>query len=86
MLNDKTNANVGAQAGNGDRTPCESSILIDVNQVAELLGCSPRHVWRLADSGRMPRPHKLGNLRRWDRAGIGQWVSDGCPAVRKAVS
>jgi len=74
----------GANAGGRDRTPGEPSLLIDVHAVAELLNCSPRHIWRLADAGKMPRPYKVGALRRWDRAGIQQWVREGCPSVRKA--
>jgi len=36
--------------------------LLDVRGVAALLGCSPRHVYRLADVGKMPAPVRLG---RW---------------------
>ena len=61
------------------------SLLIDVNTVAALCGCSARHVWRLSDSGKMPRPIALSALRRWDRAVIETWIADGCPAVRRAV-
>ena len=51
--------------------------------VAALLGgCSQRHVYRLADSGRMPRPVKLGALVRWRRNELVEWVAAGCPIVR----
>jgi predicted DNA-binding transcriptional regulator AlpA len=30
--------------------------LLGVREVAALLGCSTRHVYRMADAGRMPRP------------------------------
>ncbi len=75
----------GANTGGGERTPCESSLLIDVNDMAALLKCSPRHIWRLADAGKMPRPYKIGALCRWDRMSIERWVADGCPNCRKAV-
>lgn len=39
--------------------------LLDVGEVAELLGCSARHVYRLADAGRMPAPVRVGALIRW---------------------
>jgi excisionase family DNA binding protein len=55
--------------------------LLDVVAVAALLGVSSRHVYRLADGGRMPRPLKLGGARRWDRAAIESWIADGCPAT-----
>jgi excisionase family DNA binding protein len=57
--------------------------LLDVKAVAALLGCSPRHVYRLSDSGRMPAPHKLGALVRWNRAGLEDWIAAGCPSTRR---
>lgn len=54
--------------------------LLDVRTVAALLGCSSRHVYRLADGGRMPRPIKLGSLVRWRRAELRAWIDAGCPS------
>lgn len=51
----------------------------DVNAVAEKLACSPRHVYRLSDAGRMPSPMKLGALVRWDLDSIDEWIKQGCP-------
>jgi len=58
-------------------------LLLSVAEVAGLLNCSKQHVRRLADSGRMPRPVKLGALVRWNRAEIEQWLDAGCPDGRK---
>jgi excisionase family DNA binding protein len=58
--------------------------LLDVRQIAGLLGCSSRHVQRLADAGRMPRPIHLGTLLRWPKTTIESWVADGCPNCRPA--
>ena len=33
-----------------------------IREVAHLLNCSPRHVRRMADTGKMPRPLKIGTL------------------------
>ncbi len=44
-----------------------SPALLDVEQVAKLLNCSPRHVRRLADCGELPRALRLGQLVRWNR-------------------
>ncbi len=56
--------------------------LLNVKAVATVLGgCSTRHVYRLSDAGRMPRPIKLGSLIRWRRAELLQWLEDGCPDV-----
>ena len=72
------------------RPPVESlGKLLDVQTVAEMLGCSPRHVYRLSDSGRCPSPVKLGALVRWRRntgdpaTGIEDWITAGCPSRRK---
>ena len=62
--------------------PTEEVRLLDVNAVAQFLSCSTRHVYRLADSGRMPRPQKLGALVRWDRSELEKWLADGCPVCR----
>ena len=61
----------------------ESSVLIDVRQTSILLGCSSRHVYRLSDAGRMPRPVKLGALVRWSKSAIEEWIAAGCPSCRK---
>jgi excisionase family DNA binding protein len=64
---------------NGTKNPTVSArTLLDVHNVAELLGCSSRHVRRLVDVGRMPRPLKLGALVRWNRQVIEDWINDGC--------
>ena len=62
----------------------EPAAMLDVDGLAELLRCSPRTVYRLADSGRLPRPVKLGALVRWRRAEIDDWLTAGCPPVRNA--
>lgn len=61
-----------------------SAALLDVGDVARLLKCSRRHVWRLADYGAMPGKIKLGALVRFNRAAVEKWLSDGCPNMRKA--
>ena len=64
-------------------TPAGASAkLLDVQAVADLLGCSPRHVYRLSDAGRMPAPVKLGALVRWSASAIRLWIDQGCPSVR----
>ena len=59
--------------------------LLTIDDVAELLRCSTRHVRRLSDSGKMPAPVRLGTLLRWrdqtgdPYSGIRDWLADGCP-------
>jgi predicted DNA-binding transcriptional regulator AlpA len=55
----------------------------DVRAVAEKLDCSPRHVYRMADAGRMPQPLRLASLVRWDLEEIDRWIADGCRPVRQ---
>lgn len=64
-----------------DRQP---AALLDVQAVAALLSCSTRHVYRLADAGRMPPPVKLGALVRWKIQSLEEWLAEGCPSSRKA--
>jgi len=63
--------------------------LKSVDDVATWLNCSARHVRRMADSGAMPRPVKLGaSLVRWraetgdPMTGIRDWLDAGCPSCR----
>ena len=60
------------------------SELLDDQAVAAMLDCSPRHVYRLSDAGKLPRPLKLGALVRWNRAVILEWINAGCPSVRNS--
>ena len=63
--------------------------LIDVQAVAALMSVSTRTVRRLADSGQMPRPVKLGSLVRWRAetgdpfTGVRDWIDAGCPSCRR---
>ena len=54
--------------------------LLDVQAVADLLDCSPRHIYRLTYAGRMPAPVKLGALVRWPQRAIDEWILNGCPS------
>lgn len=67
-------------------TPDALARMLHVGGVAAMLGVSERHVYRLADAGKMPRPIKLGGANRWDRLTLEQWVSDGCPSVSRPHS
>ena len=66
-------------AGTVEVTP---AVLLDANDVAGLLKCSRRTVYRLADSGRIPVPIRLGMLVRWSRQALDEWIAEGCPSCR----
>jgi excisionase family DNA binding protein len=52
--------------------------LLDARAAAALLGCSARHLKRLADAGDAPPPRKLGRLVRWARRDLESWIAAGC--------
>ena len=58
--------------------------MLDVEEFARFCKCSTRHIYRMSDSGRCPKPVKLGNLSRWNRAEVEAWLADGCPSCRTA--
>lgn len=65
----------------------EAAALLDVRQVAALMGVCPRTIYRLADSGAMPRPVHLGSaIVRWSRSSLDQWIGAGCPRTAPADS
>jgi excisionase family DNA binding protein len=57
--------------------------LLTADDVGRLLSCSRRSVYRLADKGRIPAPVRLGNLVRWRRDELDQWLAEGCPPRRR---
>ena len=60
-------------------------VLLNVKEVAEMLGLSERTVYRLADMGNMPRPVKIGAAVRWRRNELDQWIEEGCPASQRTA-
>jgi predicted DNA-binding transcriptional regulator AlpA len=58
--------------------------LIDAKEVGRILGCSWRHVMRLADQGALPWGYKLGALRRWDLSEIEAFIAAGCKPIRQS--
>ena len=56
-----------------------SAVMLTIDDVAKLLQCSSRQVYRLSNAERMPRPVRLGSLVRWNRQALEVWISEGCP-------
>lgn len=71
------------QAMNAERFTLPTRQAWNADEVAARLGCSVRHVFRMADAGLMPWGFKLGTLRRWNSDEIESWVSGGAKPVRK---
>lgn len=64
----------------------EKAALLDIRQTARLCGFSEKHVRRLSSSGRMPPPIRLGRVVRWSRNELLDWIAEGCPHHRQAVT
>lgn len=73
---------IDGHAVGAEPRPAATAELLDVQGVAAVLQCSARHVYRLADAGKMPAPVRLGALVRWRRAALVEWIGNGCPRVR----
>jgi excisionase family DNA binding protein len=56
-----------------------------VPDLACLLQCSERHIWRQLDMGRVPGLIRFGRLVRLSRRTIDAWLAAGCPADRRGA-
>lgn len=54
-------------------------LLLNVNQVAELLGCHRNTIWNRVRSGDMPQPVKFGGKTVWRRSEIEKFAEMLCP-------
>lgn len=63
----------------------ETCRMMSVRDIAHRLNCSTRTVYRLADSGRMPRPIKVGRLVRWKTEIIERWFAEDCPVPQPST-
>lgn len=63
------------------RDPKNMSLTLNVSEVAQLLSVSKRTIYRLLDSGLVPKPIKLGNATRWRRRDIELFVEAGSIAA-----
>ncbi|MEN6384828.1 MAG: helix-turn-helix domain-containing protein [Phycisphaerales bacterium] len=81
-----TSENIGQPADAGQQTvTAKTAVFISIDDVANMLDCSTRHVRRLADWGRIPKPVKLGAMLRWVKADLEKWVADGCPTRKSGA-
>jgi predicted DNA-binding transcriptional regulator AlpA len=60
--------------------PTMASAVYDTDDLAALLSCSTRHIARMRDAGKLPPPGRIGNLVRWSKVVIDDWLAAGCPA------
>ncbi len=50
------------------------TMLLRVEQVADVLGISKRTVWRLVSGGILPPPVTLGRCKRWKHSDVARFV------------
>ena len=48
---------------------------LDVQEMARLLGCTERTIWRHEGKGLIPEARRIGGVVRWDRAEIEEWLA-----------
>jgi len=54
-------------------------VALSAEELAEMLGVSRSHVFRMASSGLLPPAIRFGRVVRWSRATIEDWVAAGAP-------
>jgi len=52
----------------------EEEMLLNVREVAEMLGVSERSVWRWSATGILPPGIKIGGCVRWPEETIRRWI------------
>ncbi len=65
----------------GEKPPEDQGRLIDSKEVAKLLKFSPRKLWGMQATGRMPAPIRIGRAVRWSADVLAKWIAVGCPPV-----
>ncbi len=70
---------------NGEPEPSQDdeNPMILVADVAKMCRISRAMLYKLHAAGKMPRGVKLGNLTRWRRQEILDWIKAGCPPREK---
>lgn len=64
-----------------DRPP----LLIDVEELAALLGRSTASLARDDAAGRLPTPVRIGGSKKWRFEELTAWVAAGCPPRSKWI-
>jgi predicted DNA-binding transcriptional regulator AlpA len=49
---------------------------LDVKEVARLLGCTERTIWRHEGKGLIPEARRVGGVVRWDRVDFDIWLAN----------
>lgn len=55
--------------------PSSPAPSLDVHEVAKLLGCTPRTIWRHEGRGLIPAARRVGRVVRWDRQEVEDFLT-----------
>lgn len=64
----------------GQKMPDDMGLLVNSRDVAKLLNISERTLWAQWNSGKMPKPIRIGQRVLWGYEELRAWVTAGCPA------
>ena len=56
--------------------------MLTIRDIARILNCSSRSIYRLVDAGRIPQPVKLGAMNRWPQQAFEAWIAQGCQPTK----
>ncbi len=49
--------------------------LVTVKEVAEMLKCTPKHIYSLVKRGKFPAQVKIGDASRWKLSEVRDWLN-----------
>jgi excisionase family DNA binding protein len=63
--------------------PTVEAATYDADDLAALLKCSVRKIWRMRDANELPACLRLGRLVRWPKAVVDSWIHSGSATTRR---
>jgi excisionase family DNA binding protein len=54
-------------------------IFVTAKQLAIMLACSKRTLYRMRSAGKLPSPLRIGGVVRWRLQDVQDWIAAGCP-------
>ncbi|VTR91694.1 : HTH_17 [Gemmata massiliana] len=63
--------------------PTVEAATYDANDLAALLECSVRQIWRMRDANELPACLRLGRLVRWPKSVIDSWIASSSATTRR---
>lgn len=70
-----------AENGLTEQLGKDYKLLIDVKDLASILGAAPRTLWRWRSAGKLIEPIQIGGSTRWRTEEVRDWIAAGCPSA-----